>query len=140
VSGPLLEELAVDYCQLFVGPQTHLPPIQSVWDSGQFAGDAARSMQQFIECMEVFEPCVSIVDHLAVQLQFAARLYSIPLGLMEPDERESICGLARLFFDQHLRWPDQLLQQVQQRGHTAFYQGLGRVTQSLLFSGAEAIR
>ena len=29
----MIEQLAVDYCQLFVGPAGHLPPVQSVWQT-----------------------------------------------------------------------------------------------------------
>ncbi len=135
VTDRLLEELAVDYCQLLVGPRGHLPPVQSVWDSSRFQSDSARSMQQFISGMEVFDPCVPLVDHLAVQLQYAARLYSVPLGLLKPPERGALCELAGIFFDRHLTWPGPLLERIEGQSQTMFYRGLARVTRKLLFAG-----
>ncbi len=134
VNDDMLEDLAVDYCQLFIGPRDHCPPVQSVWNSSRFDADAAQSMQQFIASLEVFEPCVPVVDHLAVQLQYAARLFSVPLGLLENRERSAICELAGLFFEEHLTWPANLLDRVSAKSRTPFYRGLAEVTRQLLFA------
>src|SRR6056297_3258487 len=49
VSPEVLQALSVDYCRLFLGPTDHLPPVQSVWQQGQFQGQAVRSMAGWIE-------------------------------------------------------------------------------------------
>ena len=47
IGGGALEQLAADYCQLLVGPKNHLPPYQSVWQSGQFCGTPTESMARY---------------------------------------------------------------------------------------------
>ena len=88
-----LESLAVDYCQLIVGPKNHLSPVQSVWVDGRFGGEPAGSMQQFIDMLQGFEPCNRIIDHIAVQLQYMAAV----MGIAEQTPRKLWEGLATRF-------------------------------------------
>ena len=32
----VIEELAIDYCRLLIGPKGHLSPVESVWTTDQF--------------------------------------------------------------------------------------------------------
>lgn len=128
-----VEELAEDYCRVLVGPRDHLPPVQSVWEAGRFESEAAVSMQQFMESVDVFQPCVPIPDHLAVQLQLASRLFSVPLTTLEETERTALVTWAQMFIDRHLQWPAGFLDAVEQSSQTRFYQGLCQVTRRLLF-------
>ena len=46
LEGPVdevIEQLAIEYCQLMIGPQGHVPPHQSVWSEGQFQGNPVVS-------------------------------------------------------------------------------------------------
>ena len=60
ITSELLEELAVDYCQLLIGPDGHASPTQSVWEEGQLQGSAADSMKRFFELLPAFNPKLRI--------------------------------------------------------------------------------
>ena len=36
-----------DFCRLFIGPKDHLPPIQSVWESGELDTGVTTSIREF---------------------------------------------------------------------------------------------
>lgn len=42
-----LDDLRYDYCRLFIGPQGHTPPVQSVQEEGRFEGTAAGSIRHY---------------------------------------------------------------------------------------------
>ena len=44
-----VEHLAVEYCRMFVGPQGHLPPLQSVWERGELQSDITSSIRSFAD-------------------------------------------------------------------------------------------
>ncbi len=69
-----LEILAVDYCQLLIGPKNQISPIQSVWIEGQFQGNPTASMQRYVELVPDYCPPAEILDHLGVQLDFIGSL------------------------------------------------------------------
>jgi TorA maturation chaperone TorD len=134
VDADLIEALAVDYCQLLVGPRDQIPPVQSVWAAGSYGSDPSQSMQTFIDALPGFTPCSTIVDHFAVQLQFAARLFSHSREDLDETSRRHFDELANRFFQRHLQWPERFVQLIATEAETPFYQGLAAVTGKLLFS------
>ncbi len=124
-----LETLAVDYCQLFIGPSQPVSPIQSVWLENRFEGTAAVSMQSFFELLPEYEPPESIADHIGNQFDYLAELFARAAGDANPT---GYLGLARNFMSKHLNWTDPFFDQVEARAETDFYRGLARVTRSFL--------
>ena len=88
VTSEWVESLAVDYCQLLIGPKNHASPVQSVWDQSRYEGDASASMTNYMEFIDGFQPCVKIPDHVAVQLQYAGVL----MGMADQSKRKLIQG------------------------------------------------
>lgn len=130
IDEKLIDELAVDYCQLLVGPQHQIPPVQSVWSLGSYGSELAQSMQQFVDAMPEFMPCCPIVDHFAVQLQYAASLFSVDRSSLDRNAIEKLDALTERFLQTHLQWPARFLEIVEQAAQTMFYQGLARVTRN----------
>jgi len=119
-----VENLALDYCQLLVGPKNHVLPIQSVWESDRLESESSSSMRMFFAILKGYEPPISIVDHLGVQLDFASRLLA-----MDSEVSQEIFAK---FHYQHLNWALPLLTVVHQKTQSDFFLGLGTVTKNLL--------
>jgi len=132
-SDNILEELAVSYCQLLIGPANHVPPYQSVWTDGQFQSAATASMQSYLEIVGEQPDDSSLVDHVGIQLQVMMRIVS-ELAAAEPGtERYSeLQALACRFFQEHLTWPKKFLAAAQQATSSSFYQAVARITADFL--------
>ena len=115
-ASEILLELAEDYCQLFLGPANHLPPYQSVWMDGQFAGQHSVEMRKWCEIARV-EPATMEADQLGIQLTVMARI-------VEAEQLEA----EKVFFWQHLSWTRRLTETAAERASTAFYRSMTRMT------------
>ena len=135
-----MEQLAIDYCRLFVGPIDHLPPFQSVWKSGQFHGAPIESMKHFIDVVgyDVRKlPRGMMLDHLG--LQFAVMGHILCQVATWPTEREglnTVLELSDSFFATHLQWPIDLLDAAASRATTEFYRSAIVLSRDFLNSEA----
>jgi len=131
-----IEELAIDYCQLFIGPKNHLPPYQSVWQNGQLQGESTVSMREYIEVVGYetnLLPSGTMLDHLGVQLDvMSCILERIPL--CHSEETEVVQGVAESFFARHLLWPGELFKNAMSCAHTEFYLSVIGMTRDFLLS------
>ncbi|MCP4194074.1 MAG: hypothetical protein GY768_25985 [Planctomycetaceae bacterium] len=129
-----VEQLAIDFCQLFVGPKNHLPPYQSVWESGQLDGEATVSMRQFCEVVH-FEPADPasgmLLDHLGVQLDVMAHILQL-VAESEGESLEHLLDIGRCYAVRHLLWPGELLTASASRATTDFYRCLPTLTRQFL--------
>lgn len=112
--------LAEDFCQLFLGPTNHLPPYQSVWIDGQFAGTSSVEMRAWCDIAGI-ETGTTEADHLGIQLSVMARVV-----LSKRTDAE-----AR-FFQQHLTWTDALTRLANERARTSFYASIVHLTARFL--------
>ena len=128
-----LENLAVAYCQLLIGPANHVPPYQSVWTKGQFQSAATTSMQAYLEVVGEEPGDSSMIDHLGIQLRVMRHIISA-LALCDGDTQRyvELHAMATQFFHDHLTWPTKFLETAQQATASSFYQGLARVTTDFL--------
>ena len=122
MSAASVNELAEDYCQLFLGPTNHLPPYQSVWIDGQFAGESSVDMKKWCELVH-FESTAIEPDQLGVQLTVMSRISATANVPMESD-----------FFGRHLTWPSKLIATATQRARTGFYRSVTKMTAEFLES------
>ena len=123
-TSEVIEQLAVEYCEVFVGPQKAISPVQSIWESNQFQSESSASMNRFLDLIPGFTAGGGIVDHLGVQLAFVG----VILDLDEVQGRD----ILRLFFQKHLSWQSQLLTAVESQQHSKFYSSLAVVTSKLI--------
>ena len=131
VAPSTLEELAVDYCQLFLGPANHLPPFQSVWQHGQFQSESAKSMQHYVS-VAGYETGSLMVDHLGVQLDVMGRF--LDFGLESVQHSDDVFDLASTYFAEHLTWVAPLLEAAINRAETDFYRSTIHMTRDFLSS------
>jgi len=134
ISAETVETLAVDYCQLLIGPKNHLPPVESIWVEGQFQSTTASSVKQYYDLLPGFSPAVTIPDHIGAQLEFMAQLFQ---HAAMKDNPEAYTETADRFFEKHLGWTNNFLRQVHEKATTDFYQGLARITQFFLNENAK---
>jgi len=131
-----IEQLAIDYCRLFIGPSRHLPPYQSVWQDGQLLGDASVSMQRYIDAVGYDVdglPTGVMLDHFGVQLD----LMGFVLGHITRQSTEAIRQIlieevADDFFRAHLQWSVTMLEAIVIRATTEFYRSTALLTLAFL--------
>ena len=134
VSSETVETLAVDYCQLLIGPKDQLPPVESIWAGGQFQTTTASSVKQYYDLLPGFKPAATIPDHIGAQLEFMAHLFQ---NAAMNDNPEVYTETADRFFEKHLAWTSDFLRQAHEKAETDFYQGLARITQFFLNENAK---
>lgn len=136
INEATVDELAIDYCQLFVGPTDHLPPYQSVWQDGQLQSQTATSMRTFIEITGYQPPPdsdITLPDHLGLQLDLAGHIAEqFRHASRDTADFETLDDLRRTYFATHLKWPTQLLQTAASRSEAAFYTSLASLTEEFL--------
>ena len=134
----VIDELAVDYCQLFLGPSNHLPPVQSVWQAGQFHGTPIDSMRQFMDVCGYDAsglPSGTMLDHLGVQLDMMGHiLRHVTEQSSTTDGRDDVADVANSFFATHLRWPADFLESAGRQAVTDFYRSVVSMTAAFLTS------
>lgn len=133
-----IEQLAIDFCQLFVGPSGHHAPFQSVRQSGQFQNTATKSMSEYVEIVG-FEsgdlPVGVMLDHLGIQLVVMGRIVGeISISPEQGGDLDALSELARGFFSSHLRWPLQMLESACRQADTNFYRSVVAMTNEFLTS------
>ena len=125
-----LEDLATEYCRLFVGPRDQVAPFQSVWETGQHGGQAVASMR---ECLELLSEPVAkleeIPDHLGVQLLLMGVFLRCLAG--DPDS-EDLQDVVEGFAEEHLRWPAEMLDAATAKSEMPFYRFLIDATRQFL--------
>lgn len=124
-----LEELEIDYCQLFLGPSGHLPPYQSVWTDGHFQGEATVAAQTHFQELHLPVPR-GTADHLGEQL--VAMAIVLERLAAAPQVTTSELEAARRFFSLRLTWPNELCKLATQRAQTRFYRSVVAMTQAFL--------
>jgi len=122
--GQTIEKLAVEYCELLIGPKGHISPVQSVWADNQLQSETSAAMNRFFQLVPGYQAQSNLLDHLGVQLDFA--------GVLQQSEAEATQEILRLFAQQHLIWAYEFLEKVETQTDSNFYLGLTQVTRSLI--------
>ena len=141
VDEALVDSLAIEYCQCFLGPKGHLPPHQSVVAVSRFQGDCCDSIKEYaklIDPPDLFgEHQQRMVDHAAVLLTMMGKLHlDLQASINAGDEEAhlAIDGTRVEFFQQHVWWLTEYCSKAGSRTASAFYGGVFSVTQALLTS------
>ncbi len=124
-----LEELAVDYADIYLNHSLNASPFESVWldEENLMMQDAMfdirKHYDKFSLCVENWR--VRSDDHFICQLQFVAYL----LSLKEYKHLQQLVD----FMDKHLfRWFGKCTSRVAKRCSSAFYAGLAALTFSYI--------
>jgi TorA maturation chaperone TorD len=128
-----------DFCRLFIGPKDHLPPTQSVWESGELDTGVTTSIREFDMIIGFDLPwSFGVVDdHLGNELWAMGQILRKTDGLSS-DQLDIAEDLAGAFFTGHLFWGEPLFEAVVSREGGRFYGTVARITQQFL--NDEAVR
>ena len=144
----LLEELAVEYAALFLGPGGHISPHESVQieEHGGYWGDATTAMRRFITetGIEYDSGYNGVPDHISVELEFLGELARRE-GLAWEREDSAAAGnclaYQRDFLDEHLGlWVDKFCTRVVETGELSFYRDVAQVTAEFVRSEISAVQ
>ncbi|HGY92774.1 MAG TPA: hypothetical protein ENK43_16525 [Planctomycetes bacterium] len=131
----LLEELAVDFADTFLGPGPHVGPHESIHraDAAERShwGPSTAEVSRFLRehGIEIDDGFSGFPDHLSIELGVVAQLLRLFAESDDPRESNEAMSLARGFIDEHLsQWLPAFLEEL--KGHTneGFYRDLGQVT------------
>ena len=142
--GALLEELAVDYAHLFLGPGKHVSPHESVHrpskpgDPGRLWSDATVEVKRFIETVGFHyqETYTGLPDHISAELEFMEKV-SLSQGeawLADDPERATYCrNIEKRFISEHLaRWVPAFCDQIAALADLPFYRDLAQLTKRFI--------
>ena len=119
-----INELAIDYCRIMIGPRGHAAPYQSVWQAGSYSGNSAVHMQRwFQQFPQMPVPVPDMPDHVANPIQLLAWL------LMLNQHADATTGdVVAKFYRQHLAWARPMLRRAERLAKTKFYRIVFRLT------------
>ena len=126
-----LDDLAVEYCRLFIGPRDHLPPLQSVWARGELQSEITNSVSQFADILRFQHEADSgiMLDHLGVELNLMGHAAMLAA---QDDAAPEVPEVMAEFFRRHLTWTAPFFAALEQRDPHEFYLALARLTDLFL--------
>lgn len=147
----LLEDLAIEYTRLFLGPGKHLSPHESVHHErddgkwGQLWGDSTVEVKKFVEGLglEYKKSDTSIPDHISVEMEMMQKLILRERLAWDEDKADDAlyCLKAeRMFVEDHLiKWVPQFCSKVEAEAEMTFYREMAKVTRSFIELEKESI-
>jgi TorA maturation chaperone TorD len=140
----LLEDLAVEYARLFIGPGKHISPHESVHhkrDDGQWGqlwGPTTAEVKKFIEStgLSYQSEYTGLPDHISVELEFMQQVLQRQEQAWQADDDETalLClKNEKKFVDQHLfGWIPDFCEKVIEAAEMPFYREMARLTRSFM--------
>lgn len=144
----LLEELAVEFTLLFLGPGGHISPHESVQveEHGGYWGDATTAVRRFITGTGIeYDPGYNgIPDHISVELEFLgelARRESLAWRRGDTAAAGNCLAYQRDFLDEHLgQWVEKFCTRVVETAELSFYRDVAQVTAEFVRSEISAVQ
>ena len=140
----LLENLAVEYTRLFVGPGKHISPHESVHpqkegvQSGQLWGELTAQVKNIIESsgLEYESEYTGLPDHISVELEFMQHVVQSEAQAWEADDDQTarLClKNEKKFVDEHLiHWIPDFCEKVIKAAESPFYKEMAQLTRSFI--------
>lgn len=140
----LVEDLAVEYAKLFIGPGPHLSPHESVHiDTGSPAdnelwGAQTVKVKCFIEAagLSYDEKFSGMPDHISAELDLMKLLAEKEAQAWSAGNKDEAMGcleVQKKFFDEHLsKWAPQFCGKVAKKATLPYYREMAEVTKKFL--------
>ena len=140
----LLENLAIEYTRLFVGPGKHISPHESVHhkkegvQSGQLWGELTAQVKNIIESsgLEYESEYTGMPDHISVELEYMQRVIRREVQAWENEDEVTarLCQKnEKKFVDEHLLgWIPDFCEKVIKTAEMPFYREMARLTRSFI--------
>ncbi len=140
----LLDELAVEYARLFLGPGKHISPHESVHhqrDDAQWSqlwGQSTVEVKKFIEFsgLHYKSEYTGLPDHISVELEFMQQVtLREEQAWAEQDKDTALSCLKneKKFIEEHLaRWVPSFCEKVIQEAELLFYREMAALTKNFI--------
>lgn len=140
----LLEDLAVEYTRLFLGPGKHISPHESVHherEDGQWGklwGASTVEVKKFIEAtgLSYTDDYKGMPDHISVEFEFMQQLIlrEEQAWMDEDADKAASCRqVEKKFIKEHLiRWVPAFCEMVIQEAELPFYHAMAALTRSFI--------
>jgi TorA maturation chaperone TorD len=140
----LLEDLAVEYTRLFLGPGKHISPHESVHhkkeggQNGQLWGESTAEVKKIIESagLEYKTEYTGLPDHISVELEFMQQVILREEQAWQDNDKETalLCQEnEKKFVHEHLfRWIPDFCNKVVQEAELPFYREMAKLTKNFI--------
>lgn len=144
----LLDDLAVEYTRLFIGPGKHVAPYAAVYLGGEGAslwGPETIWVKKFIEAagFDYRTDYHDLPDHVAVELEFMQEITANEAEALENEDRVRAEKLKRIeeeFMTTHMvKWVPRFCRRVQDQAEFPFYRAMARLTEDFILSEAATL-
>lgn len=149
----LIEDLAVEYTRLFLGPGKHISPHESVHherddgDWGRLWGKSTVEVKKFIEAsgLEYKSEYSGLPDHISVELEFMQKVTEREAQAWEGKDKAGALYCLKIekkFVDEHLKkWIPIFCNKVITETESSFYKEMAKLTKSFIgFEKKEIIK
>lgn len=139
----LLDDLAMEYSRLFIGPGKHISPHESVHlkegnGSGLLWGEATAKVKKFIESSGLvykYEYC-GIPDHISVELEFVQKVTNQAVQTWENKDFDRMLYCLKIekkFIEEHLiKWTPLFCDKIIKSAKLSFYREIAKLTKSFM--------
>ena len=143
-SEGMLDDLAVEYTRLFLGPGKHVSPHESVQlprqdsDWGKLWGAATVEVKKFIEStgLSYADSFKGLPDHIAAELEFMQQVTQAGAEAFSEENMEKaqyMQSIAEQFLKDHLgRWIPLFCEKVREAAELPFYRELADLTEKFV--------
>jgi TorA maturation chaperone TorD len=140
----LLEELAVEYARLFLGPGKHISPHESVHHKredgqwGQLWGSSTAEVKKIIESagLSYQSEYTGLPDHISVELEFMQQVTLAEEKAWEDGDKNlalSCLENEKKFIEEHLaEWIPDFCDKVINQAESPFYRVMAELTQKFI--------
>ena len=147
----ILEDLAVEYARLFLGPAKHISPHESIHhqrddgDWGSHWGGSTVEVKKFIESagLDYKEEYSGMPDHVSVELEFMKEAAGREARAIEENDWEGALYCQKMekkFISEHLiKWIPEFCDKIISQAELSFYGDLADVTKKFIILEFEEI-
>ena len=140
----LLEDLAVEYARLFLGPDKHISPHESIHhqrddgDWGAHWGGSTVDVKKFIETagLEYKKQYSGMPDHISVELEFMKEAAGREAQALEEKDWEGVLYCQKMekkFICDHLiKWIPKFCDKIISQAEISFYGDVADVTKKFI--------
>jgi len=140
----LIEDLAVEYARLFIGPGKHISPHESIHhqredgDWGTLWGAGTVDVKKFIAAtgLNYEADYKGMPDHISVEFEFMAALIRREKQAWDENDEavaKNCMNVQKKFLEEHLiRWIPDFCEKVIQQTELPFYRAVAKLTRSFI--------
>ncbi|MBI4654646.1 MAG: molecular chaperone TorD family protein [Nitrospirae bacterium] len=140
----IIEDLAVEYTRLFLGPGKHISPHESIHhersdgDWGRFWGKDTVLVKKFIETagLEYRSEFTGMPDHISVELEFMHKAAEQEAQAWKENNSDGALYCLKMqkkFVDEHLiKWIPKFCDKVISQAELSFYREMAKLTKGFV--------